>query len=129
MKIIKYIWSKIVEEKFVLLFLTLLGMFRGFHEVSKFRIDMTWIWIWDYPFGIKSPPLDAYHVYGGLFSLAIIAGFRLRLLKNIKSNHLLIALAIIVVEFFYMFWIFDLFYHVVLMLEKYNQWEYVLWFL
>ena len=26
---------------------------------------------WDYPFGLTTPPLDSYHIYGGLFALAI----------------------------------------------------------
>ena len=126
---LKFILLKIKEEKFVLIFLSILAMIRAAHEISKFRFERTWIWIWDYPFGIKSPPFDSYHVYGGLFVLAIIAGLRMDLKKVVSRNNLLTASIIIVIEFIYFFWIFDVFYHVVFMLEEFKQWNYIMWFI
>src|SRR3989304_268627 len=74
-----WIWNKIKEEKFILLFLALLSMLRAAHEISKFRIDRSWLPTWDYPFGLMNPPLDSYHFFGGLFVLILIAGLRLNL--------------------------------------------------
>lgn len=74
-----WIWNKIKEERYIILFLAVLAMFRAMHEISKFRIDRSWLPSWGYPFGITSPPLDSYHVFGGLFVLVLIAGLRLKL--------------------------------------------------
>lgn len=117
----------IKSEKFVLLFLALLGMLRAAHEISKFRWNMSWLPKWDYPFGITSPPFDSYHTYGGLFVLMIIAGYRLNLQTAI--NKWWEALIIVAVEFVFFFWIFNLFYHGLFMKPEYMQWEYIIPFM
>ncbi len=130
----KIFWRLFNREKFVLVFLSLLAMLRALHEISKFRIDMTWIPLWGYPFGVQSPPFDSYHVYGGLFVLVFLSGLRLRLLK--KCDHIKCICIplwgtgiIITFEFIFYFWIFNLFYHVIFMTSEFIQWEYVIPFI
>jgi len=144
----KWIWQKIKEEKWILLFLSLLGMFRAMHEISKFRIEWSWLPSWGYPFGLTSPPLDSYHVYGGLFVLTLIAGLRLKLrnsnlivnrknalgdyigLTQVGVNSWWQALIIVIVEMYAAyFYVFDWFYHVIFMLPEFRQWEYVIPFM
>jgi len=133
------IWQKIKEEKFVLLWLALLGMLRAMHEISKFRPDWSWLPQWDYPFGIMIPPLDSYHVYGGLFILFVILGFRLVLrgkvtgvgeqmkIINVPTNKLWIWIIIVIVEMYgSLFFVFDLFYHGLFMKPEFMQWDYVI---
>lgn len=122
-----YIWNKIKSEKYVLLFLTLLSAMRATHEISKFRWNMSWLPKWDYPFGITSPPFDSYHVYGGLFILTIIAGYRLQLRKVIDKWYE--SIVIVIVEYVFFFWVFNLFYHVIFMKAEFTQWEYVIPFM
>lgn len=123
----KKIFNIIKTENFVLLFLTLLGMLRAMHEISKFRWNMSWLPKWDYPFGITSPPFDSYHVYGGLFVLMIIAGFRFDLQTSI--NKWWEAILIVIVEYVFFFWVFNLFYHGLFMKPEYMQWEYIIPFM
>lgn len=122
-----YIWNKIKAERSVLLFLTLLSAIRAMHEISKFRYNWSWLPKWDYPFGITSPPFDSYHVYGGLFILTIIAGYRLQLRKVIDKWYE--SAAIVIVEYVFFFWVFNLFYHVIFMKAEFMQWEYVIPFM
>jgi len=141
-----WIWTKIKEEKFILLFLVLIAMLRATHEISKFRPQRSWLPEWNYPFGITSPPLDSYHFYGGLFVLIIIAGLRLNLrvsniIVNRKKDGDYVGIAeagintfwqsvlIIFVEYNFFFWMFDWFYHVIFMMPEFVQWEYVTFFL
>ena len=119
------IWQKIKEEKFILLFLALLGMLRAMHEIAKFRADWSWLPQWDYPFGLTTPPLDSYHVYGGLFAITIIAGFRLKLKQEVV-NPFWVALIIIAVEYLIFFWVFTLFYHGLFMKAEFMQWDYII---
>ena len=119
------IWQKIKEERFILLFLALLGMLRAMHEIAKFRPDWSWLPQWGYPFGITTPPLDSYHVYGGLFAITIIAGFRLKLKQEV-SNPFWVALIIIAVEYLIFFWVFTLFYHGLFMKVEFMQWDYII---
>lgn len=119
-----YIWNKIKSEKYVLLFLTLLSAMRAMHEISKFRYNWSWLPRWDYPFGITSPPFDSYHFYGGLFILTIIAGYRLQLRKVIDKWYE--SIVIVIVEYVFFFWVFNLFYHVIFMKAGFMQWEYVI---
>ena len=150
----KWIWQKIKEENWILLFLSLLGMFRAMHEISKFRIEWSWLPRWGYPFGLTSPPLDSYHVYGGLFVLILIAGFRLKLRDTMKqpfnvnrkdkkgdyigitqvgikvnANRWWETILIVGVEYLLFFYVFDWFYHVIFMLPEFRQWEYVIPFM
>ena len=125
------IWQKIKEERFVLLWLALLGMLRAMHEIAKFRADWSWLPQWDYPFGIMTPPLDSYHVYGGLFAITIIAGFRLQLRDAYRYGVLIVtpfwvALIIIAVEYLIFFWVFTLFYHGLFMKAEFMQWDYII---
>lgn len=145
----QWIWNKIKAEKFVLLFLALLGMFRAMHEISKFRIDRSWLPSWGYPFGITSPPLDSYHVYGGLFVLALIAGLRMKLRdtrepynvnrKNKLGDYVGItqvgmgqekfwqsALIVLIEMYAVYFYVFNWFYHVIFMLPEFREWQYVI---
>lgn len=145
--ILKWIWVKIKEERWILLFLAVIGMLRATHEISKFRWQWSWLPKWDYPFGITSPPFDSYHVYGGLFALAIIAGLRLKLRisdvivnrKNEKGDYIGItevgvnrwwqAAIIIVAEYVWFFFFFTLFYHVIFMLPEHQEWGKAIFFL
>jgi len=132
------IWQKIKEEKWILLFLALIGMLRAMHEIAKFRADWSWLPQWDYPFGITTPPFDSYHVYGGLFALIIITGYRLSLrgkttgfgvsmvIKQVPSNNLWVTAIIIALEYIWFFWVFTLFYHGLFMKPEFMQWDYVL---
>lgn len=141
---INWIWKKVKEEKFILLFLTLLSMLRAAHEISKFRAQMSWLPKWDYPFGLTTPPLDSYHFFGGLFVLILITGLRLKLRvsniivnnKNEKGDYIGItevgvntwwqAILIICFEYLFYFWVFDLFYHGLFMKPGYFQIEYII---
>ena len=123
------IWQKIKEERFILLFLALLGMLRAMHEIAKFRPDWSWLPQWGYPFGVTTPPLDSYHVFGGLFAITIIAGFRLKLrpyLRAIKQDSFLLTSIIIAVEYLIFFWVFTLFYHGLFMKAEFMQWDYII---
>lgn len=139
---IQRIWQIIKEERKIILFLAVLGMLRAAHEISKFRINMSWLPSWDYPFGITTPPLDSYHVYGGLFVLVLIAGLRLKLrvsniivntesgLKKAGVNTWWQSVIIVLGEMYLCyFWVFDLFYHGLFMKPEYYQWEYIIPFL
>ena len=147
-----WIWNKIKEEKFILLFLALLSMLRAAHEISKFRWQMSWLPRWDYPFGLMNPPLDSYHFFGGLFVLILIAGLRLNLRavtsktvvnrKDKNGDYIGISeiaikkgqfkntwwetILIIVVQYLFYFWVFDLFYHGLFMKPEFMQWGYII---
>jgi len=131
MQIINWIWTKIKEEKYIILFLAVLAIFRAMHEISKFRIDRSWLPSWDYPFGIKAPPLDSYHVYGGLFVLVLIAGLRLKLrIIGQSVNTWWQSVLIVIVEMYLIyFWIFDWFYHVIFMKPEFMEWKYIFFFI
>ena len=117
--------KKLNEEKYILLWLALLGMLRAMHEIAKFRSDWSWLPQWDYPFGLTTPPLDSYHVYGGLFAIIIIAGFRLKLKQQIV-NPFWVTLIIIAAEYLIFFWVFTLFYHGLFMKVEFMQWDYII---
>lgn len=139
-----WIWTKIKEEKYILLFLALLGVLRAAHEISKFRAQMSWLPEWDYPFGLTTPPLDSYHFFGGLFVLILIAGLRLKLRfsniivnnKNDKGDYIGLSRSgvntwwqsalIICVQYLFYFYVFDWFYHVLFMKAEFMQFEYVI---
>lgn len=104
------------------------ALLRACWHISKFRPQMSWIPIWDYPFGIKRPPLDAFHVYGGLFALWMIFVILLQpnwILFAFTDYWLLITVHLVLywVVFFYFF---SAFYHVILMKPGYRQWEYLI---
>ena len=137
----QYLLKKLLEEKNILLFLSALGIIRAAHEISKFRINMTWIPVWDYPFNYKNIPLDSYHFYGGLFAVLMIIGFRSKLkisnlivntstgLKQIGVNRWYETILIIGFEFLFYFYCFDVFYHVIFMKFAFMQFDYLVPFL
>jgi hypothetical protein len=125
---INWLKKKWTEEKWVIIFLIILSMLRALHEISKFRIEWSWIPSWGYPFGIESPPFDSYHVYGGLFVLIFIAGFRVSLRDEIINRWYEI-IPIVLIQFGIYFYSFNWFYHVIFMKPTFMQFEYVVPFL
>jgi hypothetical protein len=148
------IWIKIKEERWILLFLAVLGIIRAYWHLSWFRPTWTWLPIWDYPFGIKSPPFDTFHVIGGIFAVMIIVGSRLNLRKVMKepfnvnrkdrngdyigvtqvgtktqANKWWIDVLIVAFEFVWFFFFFGLFYHVIFMLPEHQEWSKAIFFL
>jgi hypothetical protein len=145
--ILSWIWVKIKEERWILLFLAILGVIRAYWHISTFKPDSTWLPIWDYPFGIESPPFDTLHVMGGLFILMIIIGLRMKLridniivnrkssdgdyigLTRVGVNNWWQTYLIVIVEFCFLFFVFDLFYHVLFMLPEHQEWGKAIFFL
>jgi len=153
---VSWILTKIKEERWILLFLALLGIIRAYWHVSWFRPNWTWLPIWDYPFGIKSPPFDTFHTVGGFFALTLIAGLRMNLRtipkgrtiinrKNNQGDYIGITeidtgitvirnkwwenCLIIGFEFIWFFWFFTMFYHVIFMTAEHQEWSKAIFFL
>lgn len=119
----KYLLRLIKIDSVVLGFLAGLGMVRATHEIAKFRPNYSWLPQWVYPFGITSPPLDSYHVYGGLFVLVLLFG--LKTTTRSQTLKWYEGASLIVVEFLVYFWVFDLFYHGIFMKPEFMDWSYV----
>lgn len=113
----------------LLIWLVIGALLRACWHISKFRPQMSWIPEWDYPFGIKRPPLDSFHIYGGLFTLWMITVFFIKpdvITINFTTSYLLLLASHVTAYWVIFFWYFSLFYHVILIKPGYRQWSYLI---